>query len=262
MTGEAATAAAVEDVIEVRELRKRLGGKQVLDGVNLTVPRGSTTTILGLSGCGKSTLVKHIIGLLKPDSGQVLVEGLDVGRATRSELEAIRLKCGMVFQNSALLQSLSVFDNVALPLVEHRVMPRDQIEERVMHVLKLVHLDGFERYLPADLSGGMRKRAGVARAIVNQPDILLYDEPRTGLDPVITNTVNELIIDMREKLDVTSVVISHDLPSARKTSDQMAILHNGKILQSGTPDEIMGSDMPEVRQFVEGGTSGPLTDEL
>jgi len=248
-------------VIEMREVKKRLGGKQVLDGVNLAVPGGSTTTILGMSGCGKSTLVKHIVGLLRPDSGQVFVEGRDVGGATDAELRDIRKSFGMVFQGSALLQSLTVFENVALPLSEHRAMPPARIRERVAEVLDLVRLTGFEGYLPAELSGGMRKRAGVARAVVTKPDILLYDEPTTGLDPVITNTVNEMIRDMREKLGVTSVVISHDIPSAARTSDRLAVLHNGRILQSGPPEEIMKSDLPEVRQFMEGETRGPLTDD-
>ena len=255
------TAVMADTVIEVRELRKRLGNKQVLDGVNLTVPKGSTTTVLGMSGCGKSTLVKHMIGLLRPDSGDVIVDGLNVGKATDAELAKVRKRCGMVFQGSALLQSLSVFDNVALPLAEHRVMPPAKIRERVMEVLDIVRLRGFEGYVPAELSGGMRKRAGVARAIVGNPDILFYDEPTTGLDPVITSTVNELIMDMRGRLGVTSVVISHDIPSAAKTSDQLAVLHGGRIIQAGPPEEVMASDDPEVRQFMNGGTSGPLTDE-
>ncbi len=249
-----------EGTIVLKDVRKKLGGKQILDGVSLMVPKGSTTTVLGMSGCGKSTVMKHIIGLMKPDSGQVFIEGEDVGGASRVELRRIRLKFGMVFQQAALLQSLTVYQNVSLPLVEHRLLPKDKIEERVREVLRMVHLDGFEDYLPADLSGGMRKRAGVARAVVHNPEILLYDEPTTGLDPVITNTVNEMIMDMRERLNVTSVVISHDIPSAIKTSDRLAVLHGGRIIETGTPEEVSNSSLPEVRQFMEGETVGPLTE--
>lgn len=247
-------------MIEVKDLHKALGGKEVLRGVNLEVPEGSTTTILGLSGCGKSTLLKHIIGLLKPDRGSVIVDDRDVARAGRSELEEIRKLFGMVFQGSALLQSLTVAENVALSLVEAGKLNPGEIRETVAHKLSLVKLTGFEGYYPADLSGGMRKRAALARAIVHNPRIILYDEPTTGLDPIITTATNELIVEMREKLGVTSVVISHDIESACQTSDVLAILHGGVIVQSGPPDAVMSTTDPAVRQFLDGRTRGPLTE--
>ena len=249
-------------MIEVKDLHKALGGKEVLTGVNLEVPEGSTTTILGLSGCGKSTLLKHIIGLMKPDKGTVIVDGRDVPSAGPSALEEIRRLFGMVFQGAALLQSMTVAENVALPLVETGKLRPAEIRETVAHKLSLVRLTGFEDYYPPELSGGMRKRAGVARAIVHGPRIILYDEPTTGLDPVTTSTMNQLVLEMREKLGVTSVIISHDVESACKTSDVMAILHGGVIMESGTPDAVMNTTDPAVRQFLEGRTRGPLTELL
>ena len=247
-------------MIEMEDVHKALGGKEILRGVNLEVSEGSTTSILSLSGCGKSTLLKHIIGLLKPDRGRIAVDGRDVSKAGSSELEEVRKLFGMVFQGAALLQSLTVAENVALPLFEAGKLSGAEIRETVAHKLSLVKLTGFEDYFPADLSGGMRKRAGLARAIVHSPRIILYDEPTTGLDPIITSATNELIVEMREKLGVTSVVISHDIESACGTSDVLAILHGGVIMQSGPPDAIMNTTNPAVRQFLEGRTRGPLTE--
>ena len=251
-----------EKVIRISGLRKILGGREVLRGVDLDIYKGTTTTILGISGCGKTTLLKHIVGLLRPDQGDIFVDGTDLRAAGRDELFAIRQKIGMVFQGAALLQSLSVIENVGLPLHENTRMKQQEVEKIAREKLRLVRLSGYEHYFPAGLSGGMRKRAGVARAIVTDPDIILYDEPTTGLDPIITNTVNELIMDMQESLRVTSVVISHDIASARMISDYIAILHEGRIFAYGTPDEVMSSEDAVVRQFLDGNTKGPITDRL
>lgn len=268
--------------IEIRGLKKSFGGRPVLRGVDLVVPRGKTVVVLGLSGCGKSTLLKHIIGLLKPDDGHIFVDGKDIARATPEELEEIRWRFGMVFQNAALLQSLTVAENVALPLVERirqsrrpvmlkrldspereptaidRRRWRQEIAARVSEKLALVGLAGAEDKMPSELSGGMRKRAGLARAIVHDPDILLYDEPTTGLDPIICRHVDDLIIRMREKLGVSSVVISHDVEGAVRTADIMALLHEGTIVEQGPPEEFMKSQNPIVRQFLEGRAEGPI----
>lgn len=268
--------------IEIRGLRKSFGGRPVLRGVDLVVPRGKTVVVLGLSGSGKSTLLKHIIGLLKPDEGQILVDGRDIARATADEIEDLRWRFGMVFQNAALLQSLTVAENVALPLVERfrqsrgpirlkrldsseregsaidRRRWRQEIAARVSEKLALVGLAGSENKMPSELSGGMRKRAGLARAIVHDPDILLYDEPTTGLDPIICRHVDDLIIRMRERLGVSSVVISHDVEGAVRTADVMALLHEGVIVGQGPPEEFTKSPDPVVRQFLEGRSEGPI----
>lgn len=253
---------ARKTVISIRGLRKRLGGREVLRGVDLDILAGTTTTILGVSGCGKTTLLKHIVGLLKPDEGEVRVHGSSLAQTGREELLGLRQRIGMVFQGAALLQSLSVLENVGLPLYENTRLKVHEIERIAKEKLRLVRLAGYEYYYPASLSGGMRKRAGVARAIVTNPDIILYDEPTTGLDPVITSAVNELIMDMREKLKVTSLIISHDLASARLVSDYIAILHEGRIFAAGRPEEVSSSTDPVVRQFLDGKTEGPISDSL
>jgi len=258
-------------VIEIQGLKRAFGGRPVLRGVDLEVPEGKTVVVLGLSGSGKSTLLKHIIGLLKPDEGRILLEGNDIATATPKELEAIRWRFGMVFQNAALLQSLSVGDNVALPLVERRRMLKhhkrrhppedltdDAIRARVSEKLTLVGLAGAEGKMPSELSGGMRKRAGLARAIVHDPKLLLYDEPTTGLDPIIARHVDDLIVRMREKLGVSSIVISHDIEGAMRVADTVALLHEGVIIERGAPEEVMASTDPMVRQFLEGKSEGPI----
>jgi len=249
-------------VVHISGVRKKLGGREVLRGVDLNVYEGTTTTILGVSGCGKTTLMKHIVGLLCADEGVVEVMGTDMVKADRDTVIQTRQKIGMVFQNAALLQSLTVLENVSLPLYENTRMSVPEIRKVAMQKLSIVKLKGYEDYYPSNLSGGMRKRAGVARAIITDPKIILYDEPTTGLDPIITNMVNELIMDMKEKLGVTSIVISHDLESARRTSDFIAILHNGRIFAYGKPDEVMNSTDPVVMQFLRGETEGPITDML
>lgn len=242
-----------QPAIEVVELTKSFGANKVLDGVNLRCMPGTITVILGASGSGKSVLMKHMIGLLQPDSGKVIVEGQELGSLRGRELDRVRRKFGMVFQMAALFDSMTVFENVAFPLREHR---RDLREEQVRAIveakLRLVGLEeGVEEKYPAELSGGMRKRVGLARAVVLDPKIVLYDEPTTGLDPITTASVDEMILDAKRKLGVTSVVISHDIGSAFRVADALAFLYRGRIVEYGPPEEVRHSTHPHVRQFLQ-----------
>jgi phospholipid/cholesterol/gamma-HCH transport system ATP-binding protein len=239
-------------IIEFRQVSKSFNATPVLAGMDLAIRPAETLTIIGGSGTGKSVTLKLIVGLLKPDAGQVLIEGEDVVPLTEDQLLRVRKKIGMVFQSSALFDSLSVADNIAYPLREHTAMSEEEIRERVRETLSLVGLQDVEKHDPADLSGGMRKRVALARAIALAPRIILYDEPTTGLDPTNTEKINELIVDMEEKLGVTSVVVTHDMRSAFKVSDRIALLYQGKIVFAGTPREIESSDLPLVRQFIAG----------
>ncbi len=247
-----------EPIVRIEGLKRSFGERMVLRGVDLDIDKGKTLVVLGLSGCGKSTLLKHVIGLLRPDEGRITVEGRDLAHATGDELEEIRWNFGYVFQYSALLQSLTVAENVALPLVEKRELPADEIMRRVSEKLKLVGLAGTEDRMPSELSGGMRKRAGLARAIIHDPQILLYDEPTTGLDPIICRHVDDLIVRMRDTLGVSSLVISHDIEGAQRVADTMALLHEGTVIERGPPEEFMASENPVVRQFLEGSAEGPI----
>lgn len=242
-------------------VHKKLGGRKVLDGVTLSVEPGETLAVVGPSGVGKSTLIKHIVGLMTPDTGDVLVDGHSVVSATRRELSILRELFGVVFQGAALLNSLTVAENVALPLVEHTRLPRQKINEIVAEKLGLVRLAGFEDYIPAELSGGMRKRAGLARALVRNPRIVLYDEPTAGLDPIMSNSIIDLAGEMARKTGVTSVIITHDIHTVFRIADRAAMIFKGRIIAQGTPEELRSSADPAVRQFLEGRTSGPLTDD-
>jgi phospholipid/cholesterol/gamma-HCH transport system ATP-binding protein len=238
--------------IEIVDLHKAFGGNHVLRGVNLTVRSGTTTVILGGSGSGKSVLMKHMIGLLRPDRGQVLVEGEDVARLEGPELDRVRRKFGMVFQMAALFDSMTVYDNVAFPLHEHRKdLPETEVARIVAEKLAVVGLRDIESKFPAELSGGMRKRVGLARAIVREPGIVLYDEPTTGLDPITTDYVDEMILGAKRELGVTSVVISHDIASSFKVADELAVLFEGQIVASGPPEVVRRSEHPHVRQFLQ-----------
>jgi phospholipid/cholesterol/gamma-HCH transport system ATP-binding protein len=238
-------------MIEIQGIVKHFGAQRVLNELDLTVRKGETLVIIGCSGCGKSVLLKHIIGILKPERGRIVVDGTDIVPLPDARLLEICLQFGMVFQGSALFDSLSVWENVAFSLTEHkRGMTHQQIDERVKYCLDLVGLAGTEHKNPAELSGGMRKRVGVARAIAHQPDIILYDEPTTGLDPVTGDTINDLIIRAQQNLHATSVAVTHDLHSAFKIGDRIAMMADGKIVATGTPDEIWRSDEPTVRRFL------------
>ncbi|MFP2956583.1 ABC transporter ATP-binding protein [Myxococcus sp. 1LA] len=239
-------------MIQVVGLHKTFGDHKVLTGINLTVPVGSTCVILGGSGSGKTVLMKHMIGLLKPDSGQVIIDGEDIVPMGVEALQQVRNKFGMVFQAAALFDSMSVFENVAFPLREHTKDPEDVIRQKVRARLDLMGLKrDVEDRFPADLSGGMRKRVGLARAIVMDPKVVLYDEPTTGLDPITTDYVDEMILAAQKELGVTSVVISHDISSAFNVADQIAFLSKGVIVASGSPEQLREADHPAVKVFLE-----------
>ena len=239
-----------EPVIEVRDVWKTFGGNQVLKGVRLNMMPGTTTVVLGASGSGKTVLMKHIMGLFKPDRGEVIVDGENISAMDRQQLAKFRTRMGMVFQNSALFDSLTVGENVAFPLREHTKLAEEEIRKRVRDTLAVVELYDVEEKYPAELSGGMRKRVGLARAIVREPKIVLYDEPTTGLDPLTTDSVDDMIIGAREKLHVTSVVISHDIGSAFHVGDHIAMLHEGKIVEEGPPDKLRHTQEPHTQRFL------------
>lgn len=237
-------------MISIEQLHKSFGDHHVLRGVNLRIQEGNTTVILGASGSGKSVLMKHIIGLLRPDQGKVIVDGIDTSSLGEKQMAIVREKFGMVFQGSALFDSMTVGDNVAFPLRERRRLNEKEIHDIVADKLKLVDLEGTESLYPAELSGGMRKRVGLARAIVLNPPIILYDEPTTGLDPITTNSVDEMILNAKQKLGITSVVISHDIASSFRVGDHVAMLHEGIVVDQGTPGQLRKSDHPYVQLFL------------
>jgi phospholipid/cholesterol/gamma-HCH transport system ATP-binding protein len=245
--------------IRVRGINKTFGPQHVLRGVDLDIERGRTNIIIGGSGQGKSVLMKHLMGLLKPDSGHIWVDGEDVVPLGDYEMGRIRRKFGMVFQYAALFDSMTVVENIAFPLIERYRLSRDEMMQRVRDLLKrldLADVAGLEQKFPAELSGGQRKRVGLARALIDRPEILLYDEPTTGLDPIATKNVDAMIRRTADEFKVTSVVISHDMASTFRIGDRISMLYAGKILVTGTPDEVLRSSYPELREFVE--TSGAV----
>jgi phospholipid/cholesterol/gamma-HCH transport system ATP-binding protein len=245
-------------MIEIKDVHKNFGENQVLRGVDLTIQKGETMVIIGRSGCGKSVLLKHIIGLLKPDRGNILVDSEDITSSNEGQLNRLRQKFGMLFQASALFDSMTVDENVGLGLREHTKMPEAEIKEKVRETLKLVGLSGIEEKKPAELSGGMKKRVGLARAIAMDPEYVLYDEPTTGIDPIMADVINDLIINLRNTLAITSIAVTHDIVSAYKIADRIAMLYDGKIIFIGTPEETKSTKHPVVRQFIEGSAQGPI----
>jgi phospholipid/cholesterol/gamma-HCH transport system ATP-binding protein len=239
-------------MIEVRELKKAFGSNPVLDGVNLRIDRGESVVIIGRSGGGKSVLLKHLIGLMQPDSGHVLIDGEDIVQMNERELLRVRLKFGMLFQGAALFDSMTVAENVGFAFRRDRSIPAEEIRCKVAEVLEVVDLPGTQDKKPAELSGGMRKRVGLARAIIYKPAIVLYDEPTTGLDPIVSDSIDQLILRVRDRLDVTTVVVTHDMRSARRLGQRILMLHEGRIYAAGTPDEIFRSEDPIVHRFIEG----------
>ena len=239
-------------MIEARDLNKSFGSNPVLQGVNLSIEKGESVVIIGRSGGGKSILLKHLIGLLKPDAGQVLIEGENIVPMNERQLLRVRHKFGMLFQGAALFDSLNVAENVAFAFRRDRSLPEEQVARKVAEVLELVDLPGTQQKKPSELSGGMRKRVGLARAIIYQPQIVLYDEPTTGLDPVVSDSIDQLILRVRDRLDVTTVVVTHDMRSARRLGQRIMMLHERRIYATGTPDEIFGSQDPIVRRFIDG----------
>ncbi|HTL46745.1 MAG TPA: ABC transporter ATP-binding protein [Verrucomicrobiae bacterium] len=248
-------------MIEIKNLHKWFGSHHVLKGVNLTIKDGETMVIMGQSGCGKSVLIKHILALLEPDQGTVLIDGVDIFTLSPAELDEFRPKLSMLFQGAALFDSLNVRENVGFSLYEHTHLTEDVIRERVREKLELVGLHDIEEYMPAALSGGMKKRVGLARAICNDPKIIMYDEPTTGLDPINSDVINDLILRMSDKLKVTSIVVTHDMTSAFKVGDRMAMLYKGQIIGLGTPEEFKNTQDPVIRQFISGSAKGPITQD-
>ncbi|MBI1798359.1 MAG: ABC transporter ATP-binding protein [Candidatus Eisenbacteria bacterium] len=245
-------------MIRIRELSKRLGSKQVLKDCDLDIESGETIVVLGPSGTGKSVLLKHIIGLMHPDLGSIEIEGENIVGMSEREINQVRKRFGMLFQGSALFDSMTVGENVGLSLREHTRMTDAEIARRVSERLEWVGLKDVEGMKPASLSGGMRKRAGLARAIAMDPQFILYDEPTTGLDPIMSDVINQLIRDLQRRMGVTSIVVTHDLISAYHVADRLAMLHGGKIVFSGTPDQVRATTDPMVRQFIEGSSTGPI----
>jgi phospholipid/cholesterol/gamma-HCH transport system ATP-binding protein len=239
-------------MIEVRELQKSFGTQKVLDGVSFRIENGESVVIIGRSGGGKSVLLKHLIGLIQPDAGEVLIDGENIGPLNERQLLRVRRKFGMVFQGAALFDSMSVAENVAFGLRRHEHFSEAEIAKRVSATLEMVDLPGTENKNPDELSGGMRKRVGLARAIIYEPQIVLYDEPTTGLDPIVSDSIDQLMIRVRDHLKVTTVVVTHDMRTARRVGQRVLMLHNKKIYASGAPEDFFTSKDPVVRQFVDG----------
>ncbi|VAX34146.1 Phospholipid ABC transporter ATP-binding protein MlaF [hydrothermal vent metagenome] len=248
-------------MIKIEDLYKSFGDKKVLRGVNLEVEPGESMVVIGGSGSGKSVLIKHIIGLLKPDSGRVIIKGVDISSLKERELYDVRKTFGMLFQGAALFDSLTVWENVAFTLLRHGKISAEEARNIASAKLRLVGLSGVEDLMPSELSGGMRKRVGLARAIAHEPEVILYDEPTTGLDPIMADAINDLIIELRERLHVTSIAITHDMKSAYKIADRIAMLYEGKIIGVGSPEEIKNTSNPVVRQFITGSAVGPIKIE-
>jgi phospholipid/cholesterol/gamma-HCH transport system ATP-binding protein len=246
-------------VIELKGLWKSFGDNQVLKGLDLNIEEGETIVVIGQSGCGKSVLLKTIVGLLIPDAGEVFIGDTSLKKISKVKLYEIRKQIGMVFQGSALFDSMSVWENVGIGLIEHSDISQKEIRELAGEKLKLVGLTGVEELYPAELSGGMKKRVGIARAIAMNPKFVLYDEPTTGLDPIIADRINNLIIDLQKKLNITSIAVTHDIISAYKIADRIAMLYDGKIIFDGSPEEIQSTDNLYVQQFINGEGEGPIS---
>jgi phospholipid/cholesterol/gamma-HCH transport system ATP-binding protein len=252
---------APDPKIRIRDVHKSFGPKVVLDGLNVDVGAAESLVVIGGSGTGKSVLLKHIIGLLKPDSGSIEVDGTAVQTLGNREITEFRRKFGMSFQEGALFDSMTVWQNVAFPLQRLTKMSRGEINDRVEECLAMVRLEGVGEKLPSQLSGGMRRRVGFARSIAHSPEILLFDEPTTGLDPVTTALIDEVIKDLNDRLHTTCVTITHDMESAFRIGDRIAMIHKGKIIAEAPPEEFRRLDEPRVQQFIHGHAEGPLSEE-
>ena len=239
-------------MIETRELRKSFGAQDVLNGVNLNIAKGESVVVIGRSGGGKSILLKHLVALIRPDSGEVIIDGENIVGMNERRLLQVRHKFGMLFQGAALFDSMTVAENVGFALRREKNLKTEELNRRVSEALDMVDLPGTEQKKPAELSGGMKKRVGLARAIVYRPEIILYDEPTTGLDPVVSDSIDQLIVRVRDRMKVTSVVVTHDMRSARRVGQRILMLSQGKIYAEGTPDEIFSSTDPIVHNFVNG----------
>ncbi|MCX7823955.1 MAG: ABC transporter ATP-binding protein [Verrucomicrobiae bacterium] len=238
-------------MIQIKSLAKSFRSTRVLQDVNLTIPDGESLVIIGRSGCGKSVLLKHIIGLLKPDAGEVVIDGVDIVPLNERQLAPVRQQFGMLFQGAALFDSMTVAENIAFALERLRLTPKE-VARRVAESLEIVGLAGTQEKMPAELSGGMKKRVALARAVVGNPKVLLFDEPTTGLDPITADSINNLILDLCERFAVTSIAVTHDMVSAYKIADRIAMLHEGRIHATGTPEEIQAAADPVVDKFIHG----------
>ncbi len=247
-------------MIEIQALYKSFGTKKVLQGLDLSIRKGETMVVIGQSGSGKSVLIKHMIGLMRPDRGRIIVDGVDICCLSRTALYDVRSRFGLLFQAAALFDSLTVAENVSFGLERYRDLSPDRIREIVQDSLDKVGLRDVEDLMPYELSGGMKKRVGLARAIAYGPEIMLYDEPSTGIDPIRADAINDLILSTQREMNVTSVVITHDMTGAYKVADRIGMLYNGKIVQMGTPDEIRNSANPVVQQFIHGSAEGPIKE--
>jgi len=245
-------------VIRVENLRKSFGGQPVLKGINLEVNRGEIMIVIGQSGGGKTVLLKHLLGLLRADAGRIVVAGVDVTELRGEALDAVRRRYGVVFQGGALFDSMSVFDNVAFPLRERTALGRAEIAERANAKLEQVGLGGMGEKNPAEISGGMRKRVAIARALVTEPEIVFFDEPTTGLDPVLVNTIHGLIVDLHAKFAFTAVMVSHEIPEIFKIAQRVAMLYDGRIVEAGPAEAIQNSPNPVIQQFIRGDPEGPI----
>ena len=245
-------------MIEIINLHKSINSKKVLKGVNLKIAKGETMVVIGPSGVGKTVLLKHLIGLMKPDRGKIYIKGIEITNLKNEEIKK-HVKIGMVFQEGALFDSLTVGENISFGLEKHTNLSPEEIKKIVANCLEKVGLPGIENLMPHELSGGMRKRVSLARAIAYNPEVILYDEPSTGIDPIRADAINELIIKMKNELKVTSVIITHDIRSAFKVGDRVAMLYDGKIIEVGTPEEIKNSTNPVVQQFIHGKAEGPIS---
>ena len=245
-------------MIEFVNLHKSFGQQRVLNGINLTIPHGQITAIIGQSGSGKSVLIKHLVALIRPDSGQVLVDGVELGQLHGKALDLVREKFGVLFQGGALFDSMTLFDNVAFPLREKTRLAEAEIAKRATQRLEAVGLADMGHKYPAELSGGMKKRAALARALAQDPAIILFDEPTTGLDPILVNSIHRLSLDAHKRFGFTAVVVSHEIPEIFDIAQTVALLHDGVIVECGSPEVIMTSANPVVRQFITGGSHGPI----
>lgn len=248
-------------MIEIRNLYKAFGGRQILNGMNLTVRRGETKVIIGRSGVGKSVLLKNIVGLIHPDAGSIKVNGVEVTNLEEREYNKIRMEIGLVFQGGALFDSMSVGENVAFVLNEFMDLDKKTVDDRVADALALVGLKDVQDLMPSQLSGGMRKRVSLARVLCMEPQIILYDEPTSEVDPITAAALNNLIIEMRDKLKVTSIVVTHDMNMAYRVADSIAMFYHGQVIADGSVDEIRNSKHPVVHQFINGVAHGPITED-
>ncbi len=247
-------------MITINNLTKKIDNNLILNNINLKIETGETKVIIGRSGVGKSVLLKHIVGIMKPDSGNIVINDKDITLLPEKELNKVRMEIGLVFQGGALFDSMNVEENVAFVLNEFMKLSRKVVKEKVADALAMVGLQGIEKMMPSQLSGGMRKRVSLARVLCMEPEIILYDEPTTGVDPITADAINNLIVELHDKLKVTSIVVTHDMSSAYKVADSIAMIYHGRVIAEGKPEDIKKTNHPVVKQFISGDARGPITE--